>query len=87
MACNVYLTLQPDNDWVITSFEDEAAPLSPHPELPYIRVEADLVSLQDAILLKYNVRALPPFIQNHLKVTPGHVTMSIDTLEIYLTLT
>lgn len=87
MACKVYLTLQPDNDWVITSYEDEAAPLSPPPTLPYVQIDTDLASLQGEILLKFHVRAFPPFIQNHLKVTPGHVVMSLDDFGIYQTLT
>lgn len=86
MSARAFLTLQPDGDWIISQEDTEENPIVPTPNLPYVKIDTDLDSLASATMLKYHVRDLPPFVQNHLAVSPRWVTMSLDDFEVYLTL-
>ena len=88
MFFRVFVEEQPDHDWMITDYQDEDNLINP-PSSPWIHIQDDITLLQmvaAATTGGLHLRNFTPFIQNHLAVTPGHVSMSFDDFKRYQSL-
>ena len=87
MNINIYLAIQPDNDWVIAATESQDNPIAPPPSLPYIIVDSDLATvLSQEVTNGLHVRNLTGYQQSHLTGSPGHLTMTLSDFGNYQTL-